>query len=103
MKTKQHIRDKFRNDVLERDGYKCKVCGMGGVKLDAHHITNRKQMPNGGYVKENGISLCDRQDGCHWKAEQFNCNYTDKYIIETKGDYLKDFTAENLYKKSERL
>ena len=29
-------------------------------------------MPNGGYVLENGISLCDRDNGCHWKAEQFH-------------------------------
>lgn len=26
--------------------------------LDAHHITDRNEMPNGGYVPENGISLC---------------------------------------------
>ena len=114
MKIKQQIRDKFRNDVLERDGYKCKMCGIGDVKLDAHHITNRKQMPNGGYVKENGISLCDRWNGCHFKAEQFNCNYTEDYIIEIKGKELEPFRAANLYKligssyeiaykKSERL
>lgn len=114
MKIKQQIGDKFRKDVFERDGYKCKVCGIGDVKLDAHHITNRKQMPNGGYVKENSISLCDRWNGCHFKAEQFNCNYTEDYIIETKGKELEPFRAANLYrligssyeiayKKSERL
>lgn len=34
-------------------------------------------MPNGGYVKENGVSLCDPSKkggplahGCHWHAEQ---------------------------------
>lgn len=115
MKTKQQTRDKFRKDVLERDGYKCVMCGISDVKLDAHHITNRKQMPNGGYVKENGITLCDlNMGGCHWKAEQFNCNYTEKYIIETKGKELGEFTSSKLYnkvgsiyeiayKKSERL
>jgi hypothetical protein len=36
--------------------------------LDAHHIQNRNLMPGGGYVKENGISLCD---DCHIKAEQY--------------------------------
>jgi hypothetical protein len=37
-------------------------------ELDAHHVT-RKIMPNGGYVKENGISLCEE---CHKKAEEFH-------------------------------
>ena len=99
MKIKQQIREKFRKDVFERDNFKCVICGRTDVKLDAHHITNRKLMPNGGYCKENGITLCDCYDGCHFKAEQFNCGYTEKYIIENKGDYLKEFTAENLYKK----
>ena len=40
------------------------------VLLDAHHITDRNPMPNGGYVVENGISLCD--DGCHILAEVFH-------------------------------
>lgn len=43
------------------------------VKLDAHHITDRTLMPNGGYVKENGISLCP---GCHEKAEVFHSTGT---------------------------
>jgi len=38
-------------------------------ELDAHHIQNRDLMPNGGYVKENGISLCAE---CHIKAEEFH-------------------------------
>jgi len=98
MKVKQQIRDKFRNDVFERDGFKCVMCGRSDVKLDAHHITNRK-IPNGGYVKENGISLCDRWNGCHFKAELFNCNYTEDYIVEKHGKELEPFRASNLYKK----
>jgi len=114
MKIKQQIREKFRKDVFERDGYKCRICGRNDVKLDAHHITSRKTLPGGGYVKENGITLCDCQNGCHFKAEQFNCNYTEDYIIKTKGNELEPFRAANLYrligssyetayKKSERL
>lgn len=98
MRIKQ-IRDKFRNDVFKRDNYKCVICGKSDVKLDAHHITNRKLIINGGYVKENGITLCDTWNGCHFKAEQFNCEYTEKYIIETKGNYLIEYTPDNLYKK----
>lgn len=112
MKIKQQIREKFRKDVFERDGYKCRMCGRD-IKLDAHHIVSRN-LPNGGYVKENGITLCDCYNGCHFKAEQFNCNYTEDYIIKTKGKELEPFRAINLYrligssyeiayKKSERL
>jgi 5-methylcytosine-specific restriction endonuclease McrA len=114
MKIKQQIREKIRKDVFERDGYKCVICGKSDVKLDSHHITNRKLMPNGGYVKENGITLCDTWNGCHFKAEQFNCGYTEDYVIKTKGSYLESYRASNLYKlikssyeiaykKSERL
>jgi hypothetical protein len=38
--------------------------------MDAHHITDRNEMPNGGYVLENGITLC--QEKCHQKAERFH-------------------------------
>ncbi len=72
MKAKQVIRENFRNEVFERDGHKCKVCKTTG-SLDSHHITDRNEIPNGGYVKENGISLCE---SCHLKAEQFHINGT---------------------------
>ena len=91
MPAKKLIRAAFRSAVLERDRYRCAMCGKPGkdrqggdghkkhhpnipdeklVPLDAHHITDRNDMPNGGYVKENGISLCD--DGCHLLAEVFH-------------------------------
>lgn len=56
-KTKKLIRDKFRELVLQRDKHKCVFCNRTD-DLDAHHITDRNLMPNGGYVKENGITLC---------------------------------------------
>jgi 5-methylcytosine-specific restriction endonuclease McrA len=67
MKQKQAVRAAFRDSVFGRDNQKCKVCYQPAV--DAHHITDRTEMPNGGYVKENGISLCDK---CHMKAERFH-------------------------------
>lgn len=69
---KKRIREQFRNAVFERDDFRCRACGItcnGDSQLDAHHITDRNQMPNGGYVKENGISLCP---SCHLKAEHFH-------------------------------
>lgn len=70
---KKLIRQRFRDSVFERDGHRCRMCGWSLVTpeapLDAHHITDRNLMPNGGYVKENGISLCP---DCHLKAERFH-------------------------------
>lgn len=57
MKRKQLIRAEFREGVFERDGHKCKFCHRT-EDLDAHHITDRNEMPNGGYVVDNGITLC---------------------------------------------
>jgi len=87
---KKLIRQRFRDTVFDRDGHRCKGCGWslfreGEVELDAHHITDRNQMPNGGYVKENGISLCPT---CHEKAEVFH----------STGTALPGWAPEDLYK-----
>jgi predicted restriction endonuclease len=66
---KKALREAFRHAVFERDGYRCVMCGRSDAKLDAHHITDRHDLPHGGYVVENGITLCDCLGGCHWKAE----------------------------------
>lgn len=72
---KKQVRSLFRDSCYKRDGYRCAMCGMKSSgehaqqELDAHHITDRDLMPNGGYVKENGISLCEE---CHKKAEVFH-------------------------------
>lgn len=84
--NKKLIRSRFRSDVFERDKYTCRCCNKVGkdrqggdghkkfhknkdlVDLDAHHIENRNNMENGGYVKENGISVCD---DCHLICERY--------------------------------
>lgn len=69
--SKKQIRKRFRTAVFERDQYRCKVCGFDQPEaLDAHHITDRNEMPNGGYVLENGITLCTIS--CHQLAEEFH-------------------------------
>ena len=71
MSEKKQIRQAFREAVFKRDGYKCKICGFAEIEvLDAHHITDRHLMPNGGYVLENGITLCTIN--CHQMAEEFH-------------------------------
>jgi hypothetical protein len=64
-------RDAFREGTLDRDGRRCVVCGTQGVKLDAHHIIERRLWTApaefGGYFLENGASVCEP---CHMRAEQ---------------------------------
>lgn len=115
-KRKALVRREFRDSVFERDNYCCVHCGAGPFYemandiFDAHHITDRSEMPNGGYVKENGITLCkealglsmvDGEDGlpdvefdnesCHMKAEKF-------HITEGK-EWTKGMHPDDLYKK----
>lgn len=85
--TKKEIRSNFRDSVFKRDKYKCCFCSETN-NLDAHHITDINLMSNGGYVKENGISLCEKH---HLDAEHFHI---------TNGLEWKDnFHPDDLYKK----
>ena len=45
------------------------MCGSEDPPLDPHHVVDRNDIPNGGYVVENGITLCAT---CHEKAETFH-------------------------------
>jgi 5-methylcytosine-specific restriction endonuclease McrA len=72
MNKKKLVREHFRTKVFTRDKHRCRVCGKKSDKLDAHHVTDRNEMPNGGYVKENGISLCQI---CYLKAEQHHLGH----------------------------
>lgn len=96
---KKLIRENFRQRTFKRDGHKCRACGMTSEQwreandaviegdqfcLDAHHVTDRNLMPNGGYVPENGISLCP---DCHEKAEVFH----------STGTASPGFAPEDLY------
>ena len=82
--TKKEIRAKFREEVLTRDKNQCKICNKRG-HLDVHHICDRNEIPNGGYVKENGIALCP---DCHLKAEVFH----------STGQIIEGWTPTDLYK-----
>lgn len=60
-------RDEFRKSVFERDKYSCVYCAATGVKIDAHHLIERRLWPDGGYYTDNGATLCE---SCHLMAEQ---------------------------------
>ncbi len=78
MSGKKEIRKRFRSAVFQRDGYRCVMCAHQSTpdkaveELDSHHVTDRHDMPHGGYVAENGISLCKGgAESCHFKAEMW--------------------------------
>lgn len=105
MSTKQlhkEWRKQFREGVFERDGHKCKICGSIGI-LDAHHITDRHDLPNGGYVLSNGISLCEP---CHIKAGEHHITHGKTW---PEGFHPNDLYArinsslEKAYKDSSNL
>lgn len=75
----------FNSECLKRDGNKCVFCDID-VELDVHHITDRHELSNGGYVKSNGITVCAEH---HWECEQFHISG-----ISSKG-----FSPEELYSK----
>lgn len=87
---KKIIRKRFRDSVFTRDKYKCRCCGFDSKGdeslIDAHHIINRTKLPNGGYVRENGITVCHP---CHEKCEVFH----------STGEALVDFSPNDLYNK----
>ena len=80
---KSKIREAFRSDCMKRDNEKCVLCATynktSAKNLEVHHITNRKQMPNGGYVKQNGITLCPRH---HLKVETDMYSYPPSRLYE---------------------
>jgi hypothetical protein len=98
---KKQVRQAFRDKVFGRSNYHCECCGVKGmdrqnppvltkgvttaIPLDAHHITDRHDFPNGGYVLQNGISVCD---DCHMKAEQFH----------STGTAVPGYSPDELYK-----
>lgn len=92
MTNKKEIRYKFLASCLQRDGMKCKTCNKKAFSMeevlkifDVHHITDRHNIINGGYVTENGITLCH---DCHIKAEQFH----------STGVSAPGFSIDDLYK-----
>jgi 5-methylcytosine-specific restriction endonuclease McrA len=104
---KKLIRKNFRDSCFKRDKYKCVMCHFKSSPdkaeqdLDAHHVYDRNLMPNGGYVKENGISLCAP---CHEKAEVFHSTGTPVpgYSIEELYRAIGS-TYEQAIKASEKL
>jgi len=95
------IRKRFRDSCLNRDNYRCVICKVSFKYLDVHHIKNRNLIINGGYVPENGITLCSE---CHLKAEEFrNIGTPHKGFAPEELYKLIDSSYEKAVKASEKL
>lgn len=92
-KSKKEIRRNFRDSCFKRDKFACVMCGVKASShdeamsiFDVHHISPRIEMPFGGYVMENGITLCHND---HLKAEEFY----------STGVAIPGFSPEELYQR----
>lgn len=87
---KKATRAAFRDAVFLRDKNRCRMCNhqpkADEQQLDAHHITDRNLMPNGGYVAENGIALCAK---CHEYAEEFHSTGVPHFGYSPQDLYAK--------------
>lgn len=114
MANKKEIRRNFRNDTFDRDNYTCRICNYHHDAefpenvFDAHHITDRHEMPNGGYVPENGITLCkydengSEEDSCHMKAELFHISGGTKWNDKMHPDDLYKLIGSSKEKAIEK-
>jgi hypothetical protein len=94
-------REKFREAVFARDGYKCVICGKSD-KIDAHHIIERRLWADGGYYENNGATLCDDgKNGCHYKAETTFLSVEDIRIAAKidKPIIPEDMYSDHIYDK----
>lgn len=60
-------RRKFRESCLERDNNQCLVPWCDNSADDVHHIIEREEWSEGGYIQKNGASVCNHH---HQYAEE---------------------------------
>ena len=93
-------RKQFNEDCLKRDKNKCVFCNII-EDLDVHHITDRHDMPNGGYAMTNGITLCSEH---HILAEEWHATGSgrEEYSANSLYDKIKS-SYDKAYKDSQKL
>lgn len=48
----------WRKTVLQRDDYTCRICGVRGSRMHAHHLDSYAQHPELRTDPDNGVTLC---------------------------------------------
>lgn len=71
--------EQVRNQILERDDYKCVICGKPATQV--HHIHLRSKRKDLMYEKNNLVSLCSK---CHQHQSEENLKYVNRRIAEAK-------------------
>lgn len=56
--SQKKIRIEFNNKILDRDQYRCRICGDGSSELSVHQITPVTELPRSEFVEDNYITLC---------------------------------------------
>lgn len=65
--TKNITRKEFREQCFNRDNHTCVVPWCDEDAEDAHHIIERAEWEDGGYIPQNGASVCEKH---HRHAEE---------------------------------
>lgn len=82
-RKRNNFSKKVRDEILERDDYKCQQCGDVGTEI--HHVKYRSRGGRG--VATNGVLLCAP---CHSMVHQ-SADLTNDWIRHFESMYGKDF------------
>src|SRR5690625_3474587 len=82
-RKRNNFSKKVRQEILERDDYKCQQCGGRGTQI--HHVMPRGR--NGRGVVTNGLTLCDF---CHDQVHQ-NADLLNGWIKHYKSFFGDEF------------
>ena len=89
-------REQFNQAVLARD--QCCIVCKSKDELVIHHIIDRSLFENGGYYKDNGVTLCPK---CHLLSEDsvISCDELRELAGITEVLLPEDYDPEQVYNK----
>lgn len=67
-RRKSYEGELWREAVFKRDNWTCRMCGVRGGRLEAHHIKGYKQFPELRFEVSNGATLCHE---CHMTTPNY--------------------------------
>ena len=79
----------WRNSVYKRDLHTCKMCGLVGGKLNAHHLNGYKYFKDERFDINNGVTLCE---SCH---KEFHSTYG--YKKNTLNQFIEWIKLKSAY------